>query len=156
MELKLELESNTGASAEARDELRILAGRVGDRTLADLLLVVSELISNSVKFGPGVQIDVRLAIRSDGSIAGLVVDGGNGRVAIRETDAAEPGGFGLQIVDQVSSAWGVRPRTSDVWFELPAPATAPSAAPRRRSRPARLPLARPRGAEAASARRAGT
>jgi two-component sensor histidine kinase len=120
MELKLEFESNTGASAKARDELRFLEGRVADRTLADLLLVVSELISNGVKFGPGVQIDLRLQIRDDGSISGLVVDGGAGRVALRETDAAEPGGFGLQIVDQLVADWGVRPRTTDVWFELPA------------------------------------
>jgi two-component sensor histidine kinase len=120
MELKLELESTRGASAQARDELRILEDRLGARTLADLLLVVTELVSNSVKFGPGVQIDLRLEIRDDGSVAGLVVDGGAGRVAVLETDAGEPGGFGLQIVDRIAADWGVRPRTTDVWFELAA------------------------------------
>jgi two-component sensor histidine kinase len=120
MELKLELESTTGASAQARDELRLLEGRLGERALADLLLVITELVSNSVKFGPGVQIDLRLEIRDDGSVAGLVVDGGAGLVAIREADTDEPGGFGLQIVDRITSDWGVRPRTTDVWFELPA------------------------------------
>ena len=120
MELKLEFESTTGAAALARDELRMLEERIGERTLSDLLLVITELISNSVKFGPGVQIEVRLALRDDGSVAGIVVDGGTGRVAIRDTDASEPGGFGLQIVDQVTADWGVRPRTTDVWFELPA------------------------------------
>jgi two-component sensor histidine kinase len=119
MELKLELETTTGASAQARDELRLLEGRLGERALADLLLVVTELVSNGVKFGPGVQIELRLEIRGDGSVAGLVVDGGAGLVAIREGDADESGGFGLQIVDQITSDWGVRPRTTDVWFELP-------------------------------------
>ena len=118
MELKLELESTFDASARARDELRILEGRIGRQTLSDLLLVITELISNSVKFGPGVQIDVRIDIRDDGSIQGLVVDGGSGRVAIRDSSFDEPGGFGLQIVDQLASDWGVRPRTSDVWFEF--------------------------------------
>jgi two-component sensor histidine kinase len=118
MELKLELESTLGASAQARDELRLLKDRLGERRLADLLLIVTELVSNSVKFGPGVQIDVRLDIGGDGSIQGLVVDGGSGRVAIRDSAVTEPGGFGLQIVDRLASDWGVRPRTSDVWFEL--------------------------------------
>jgi two-component sensor histidine kinase len=120
VQLKLELESTRGASAQARDQLRILESRLGERTLADLLLVVTELVSNSVKFGPGGQIDLRLEMRDDGSVAGLVFDGGAGGVAMRETDAADPGGFGLQIVDQIASDWGVRPRTTDVWFELSA------------------------------------
>ncbi len=120
MELKLELESTPGASAQARDELRLLKDKVGEQGLADLLLIVTELVSNSVKFGPGVQIDVRLDISDDGSIQGLVVDGGSGRVAIRDSAVTEPGGFGLQIVDRLASDWGVRPRTSDVWFELQA------------------------------------
>jgi two-component sensor histidine kinase len=136
MKLKLELESTSGASAQARDELRILEGRLGGRTLADLRLVVTELISNSVKFGPGGQIDLGLEIRDDGSVAGLVVDGGAGRVARREIDAGERGGFGLQIVDQIASAWGVRPRTTDVWFELAANAAGPHRTAVRSSRAA--------------------
>jgi anti-sigma regulatory factor (Ser/Thr protein kinase) len=153
MELKLVLESTPEASARARDELRLLEGRIGARRLSDLLLVLTELITNSVKFGPGMEIDVRLEIRDDGSINGLVVDGGSGRVEIRDYSAAEPGGFGLRIVDQLASDWGVRPRTSDVWFELggsvndartpasfrarssTAPATRPAAARARRPSP---------------------
>jgi two-component sensor histidine kinase len=117
MELKLELESTPGAAAQARDELRVLQGRIPDHVLTNLLLVVTELVTNSVKFGPGVQIGLRLDV-DDKSVTGLVSDGGHGRVAIRETPASEPGGFGLQIVDRLSASWGVRPGTSDVWFEL--------------------------------------
>ena len=118
MELKLELESTPEASAEARDELRLLEGRIPDQMLSDLLLIVTELITNSVKFGPGLEIELRLDVGDDGSVQGLIVDGGRGRVAIRDTPVSEPGGFGLQIVDTVASRWGVRPNTSDVWFEL--------------------------------------
>jgi len=118
MELKLVLESTPEASGRARVELQLLEGRIGRRRLSDLLLVLTELITNSVKFGPGVQIDVRLEIRDDDSISGLVVDGGSGRVEITDSSITEPGGFGLRIVDQLASDWGVRPRTSDVWFEL--------------------------------------
>jgi anti-sigma regulatory factor (Ser/Thr protein kinase) len=118
MELKLILESTPEASARAREELRLLEGRIGERRLSDLLLVLTELITNSVKFGPGMEIDVRLEIRDDGSINGLVVDGGSGLVQIRDYSVTEPGGFGLRIVDQLAADWGVRPRTSDVWFQL--------------------------------------
>jgi two-component sensor histidine kinase len=135
MELKLELESTPEASARAREELRLLEGRIGRSRLSDLLLVLTELITNSVKFGPGMQIDVRLEIRDDGSINGLVVDGGSGRVQIRDSSVTEPGGFGLRIVDELASDWGVRPRTSDVWFELRAPVSdgRTAATPRARS-----------------------
>jgi anti-sigma regulatory factor (Ser/Thr protein kinase) len=142
MELKLELESTPEASARARAELRLLEERIGCRRLSDLLLVLTELITNSVKFGPGVQIDVRLDIRDDGSVSGLVVDGGSGRVEIRDNPITEPGGFGLRIVDQLASDWGVRPRTSDVWFELGGSASDARTAETPRARSATGPAAR--------------
>ena len=142
MELKLEVESIPGAAAQARDELRVLDGRVPEQLLSNLLLVVTELVTNSVKFGPGVQIKIRVYIADDGSVKGLVTDGGNGRVAIRDTPANEPGGFGLQIVDRLASSWGVRPGTSDVWFELTDEGVDPArTAGRHRGRSARQPVA---------------
>jgi two-component sensor histidine kinase len=119
MELKLELESVPGASAEARERLRGLSKTVSGRTLADLLFVVTELVTNSVKFGPGEPIELMLDIHEDGSVVGLVGDGGVGTVAISGQRASTAGGLGLRIVDQLTSNWGVGPRRTDVWFELP-------------------------------------
>lgn len=123
MELKLEFESVPGASAEARERLRGLSESVSHRTLADLLFVVTELVTNSVKFGPGEPIELLLDVHEDGSILGLVGDGGSGTVAISGERASAAGGLGLRIVDQLTSNWGVGPRRTDVWFELPSPAS---------------------------------
>jgi hypothetical protein len=143
MQLKLELESIPGAGARARYELRVLEGRVPDQLLTNLLLVVTELVTNSVKFGPGVQIEIVLDVPGDGSVKGLVSDGGSGRVAIRDTPAYEPGGFGLQIVDRLATSWGVRPGTSDVWFELTNEGVDPARTGGwHRGRPARRPVTR--------------
>jgi two-component sensor histidine kinase len=123
MELKLELDSVSAASAEARRELRTLAGDLGDRTLADLLFIVTELVSNGVKFGPGMPIEVLVDVHQDGSVLGLVGDRGGGGIAIRHPATLESGGIGLQIVDGLASSWGIGPRKSDVWFRLASPAS---------------------------------
>ena len=122
MELKLELESVSGASAEARNELRALSGGLAERTLADLLFIVTELVSNGVKFGPGLPIEVLVDVHEDGSVLGLVADRGAGEIAIRERAGLESGGMGLRIVDGLASSWGVGPQKSDVWFQLASPA----------------------------------
>jgi two-component sensor histidine kinase len=122
MELTLELESDPAASSEARSELRKLAGDMSQRTLSDLLFIVTELVSNGVKFGDGLPIEVLVDVHGDGTVVGLVGDRGEGGIAIRHRAALEPGGMGLQIVDSLASTWGVGPRRSDVWFELASPA----------------------------------
>jgi two-component sensor histidine kinase len=122
MELTLELESESTATAEARSELRTLARDLSQRTLADLLFVVTELVSNGVKYGPGLPIEVLVDVHEDGSVLGLVGDRGGGGIAIRHLATPESGGIGLQIVDGLASDWGIGPRKSDVWFQLARPA----------------------------------
>ena len=118
MGVKLELEPGPEAGRQARDEVRDrLRNRVDDGLLTDLQLVVSELVTNSVRYGPGETIEVEIAVSEDGSITGEVEDHGTGEVAMREiTD--EGGGFGLRIVDALASRWGVRDGSTHVWFEL--------------------------------------
>jgi anti-sigma regulatory factor (Ser/Thr protein kinase) len=118
MELKLELDSDSAASAEARSELRTLAGDLSQRTLADLLFIVTELVTNGVKFGPGLPIEVLVDVHEDGSVLGLVGDRGRGGISIHHLGTLESGGMGLQIVDGLASDWGIGPRKSDVWFQL--------------------------------------
>ena len=49
-----------------------------------LLTIVSELVANSVKHGPGGPIHVNVNVSEDGAVLGRVEDGGRGRVAVRE------------------------------------------------------------------------
>jgi anti-sigma regulatory factor (Ser/Thr protein kinase) len=82
-------------------------------------LVVSELVTNSVRHGPGALITLRLATHASGDIAGDVEDHGEGEVAIRETGVhGAIGGLGLPIVDSLTSDWGVHPDSTHVWFRF--------------------------------------
>ncbi len=100
----------------------------GDPTLPpsardDVLLLVTELVTNAVRHGGGVpdrsiELDIQ---REDGYVRVRVVDPG--------TDFARPespshgdssGGWGLFLVDRIAERWGVCPAPSGtcVWFEL--------------------------------------
>jgi two-component sensor histidine kinase len=118
MGIMLELEPGPEAGHRARDEVGyLLRDRVGDGLLTDLQLIVSELVTNSVRYGPGETIEVGIAVAESGSITGEVEDHGRGEVAMREiTDKG--GGFGLRIVDALASRWGVCEGSTHVWFEL--------------------------------------
>jgi two-component sensor histidine kinase len=84
------------------------------------LTIVSELVANSVKHGPGGPIHVNLNVFEDGTVLGRVEDGGRGRVAIREGINPAAGGMGLKVVDAFADRWGVEEGTTNVWFELAA------------------------------------
>jgi anti-sigma regulatory factor (Ser/Thr protein kinase) len=119
------LVSEEGSIADARWHVRFaLEHRVDAGALADVELVVSELVTNAVRHGPGKLITMRLVTDADGSIAGDVDDRGQGVVAIRQRDLDTEGGMGLPIVEALTSAWGVYPGSSHVWFRFDAAAAA--------------------------------
>jgi anti-sigma regulatory factor (Ser/Thr protein kinase) len=95
--------------------------------LEDLQLVVSELVTNSVKFGPKRPITLALSLRNEGVVRGEVIDQGDGERAKIEmtTEPTVDGGWGLHLVDQVAARWGVQEGSTHVWFEI---------GPRRRKR----------------------
>lgn len=131
--LVVHLPDDRGAPAAARDAVAVrLRGVVGAQILDDVLLVVSELVTNAFVHGRGT---IGLWLRLDGALlVGQVSDEGAGfapRRAGRSDDGA--GGRGLRIVDSLACRWGVEPSSSTVWFELaatcpdepPAPAWGP-------------------------------
>jgi serine/threonine-protein kinase RsbW len=90
-----------------------------------LLLLVSELVSNSVRHaGLGEDERIRLRARSDDECAYIeVCDAGRtGRVPVRRAQGAtlEAGGLGLVLVDEMADRWGVACNDDEtcVWFEL--------------------------------------
>lgn len=91
--------------------------------LEDVRLVVSELVTNSVRhagLSPDQQISLAIVI-SHGSVRGRVCDSGPGFEKPSEprprTDLS--GGFGLPIVERISDRWGVeRNGCACVWFEI--------------------------------------
>jgi anti-sigma regulatory factor (Ser/Thr protein kinase) len=123
--LEATLPANPAAAATARAALtRWLSGHVPVNVLEDARLLASELISNGLRHPQISDGDsLRLAVRlSEGALRVEVRDPGTtGVVAPREPDRVHGGGFGLHLVDLVSTRWGVnRTNGTRVWFEVDA------------------------------------
>jgi anti-sigma regulatory factor (Ser/Thr protein kinase) len=96
---------------------------VGEERLADLRLLTSELVSNAVKYGGegSLLLHVRQA---EERLRVEVVDQGTGFQAQETADARDRqdlelvGGWGLPIVQALSSAWGSFEGSTHVWFEF--------------------------------------
>lgn len=99
----------------------VLAGHVPNRTVADAQLVLSELVTNSVRHaGLDAGAVLRIAASLTGGVLRLEVidEGRNGAVAVRPPSIAG-GGFGLNVVEMLSRAWGVeRQGGTRVWVEM--------------------------------------
>jgi two-component sensor histidine kinase len=113
---------STAAPSQARTLARGLADDLRPEMLADLRVVISELVANAVKYGPGGPIHVELDVVSAGHVRGSVteqLDDGH-RVTkphIVEIPGAH-GGYGLRLVDGLTTDWGVGEDSTVVWFEL--------------------------------------
>jgi two-component sensor histidine kinase len=118
-DLNLELTAGLDGPSLAR---RAVTARLGARMpaarLSVLLLVVTELVTNSVKYGPGRTIRLAIEMSIDGTVSGRVEDGGHGRVAVRENVNPAEGGMGLKLVDSFTDRWGIEEGTTNVWFEI--------------------------------------
>lgn len=121
--LHLQLRPGPEAAGEGRHALDRLEGSIDDRQLNELRLLVTELLTNSVRHGVGdrggwVSLDVeiysnavRVVVRDNGP--GFVLDGPP------RPHLDRPGGWGLCLVDRLADRWGVdRDGETSVWFEL--------------------------------------
>jgi anti-sigma regulatory factor (Ser/Thr protein kinase) len=117
-ELTIRPDPNAPATARAA-VARELGDGVSAELLADLRLVVTELVTNAVKYGPGRPVKLRLTVESPTAVRGEVVDDGEPTTDLRMAAApGEAGGFGLHLVDRLASRWGVYEGSTHVWFEL--------------------------------------
>ena len=103
LSVTLQLERDKDAPKRARTMVRGLRPLLGEERTADATLLVSELVTNAVKYGSG---PVELHVEAD--------DARRGRFTI--SDAG--GGYGLHLVDRIADDWGVTHASMHVWFEL--------------------------------------
>jgi anti-sigma regulatory factor (Ser/Thr protein kinase) len=119
------ISGGAAAAARARELLtEMLAPTTPENTLHDLHLLTTELVTNAVRHA---DVDesgtLELSVASGPALLRVsVIDpGGDTEPAVQSLDVNVPGGMGLFLVDQISTAWGVeqlRDGATEVWFEL--------------------------------------
>jgi anti-sigma regulatory factor (Ser/Thr protein kinase) len=121
-EVRLRLASGPDAVSAARRSLDTLEPEVGQELLHDMRLLVSELVTNSVRHArrcEGDHVELQVAVHSE-LIYVSVTDTGSGfDVAARAPDDDPGSGWGLFLVEQLSERWGVELNgNTRVWFEI--------------------------------------
>jgi anti-sigma regulatory factor (Ser/Thr protein kinase) len=122
-ELNFELTGGPYAVTAARLALSELDELVDESLAFDIRLLVSELVTNSVRhaeIGPEDSIKLGVVV-DDGNVRVEVVDDGPGFDPPEATDdAAETRdrGWGLFFVTQLADRWGVDRDGGRVWFEI--------------------------------------
>lgn len=84
------------------------------------LLLVSELVTNGLRYGSGQLVALRLALTSDLLIV-EVDDGSSARPSLRCAGSDAESGRGLFLVDTLADAWGVSPDGTTTWAVLNVP-----------------------------------
>jgi anti-sigma regulatory factor (Ser/Thr protein kinase) len=116
----LELPRTLEAPAQARDALMQLEPSLPDHVLPDMTLLVSELITNSVKYGGDGPVRLEIT-HDDQAIRTEIVDQGVGFTPKeRDGDLSRVGGWGLHLVEELTDRWGTFEGSTHVWFEIDA------------------------------------
>jgi anti-sigma regulatory factor (Ser/Thr protein kinase) len=120
-QLELRLRPDANSPAEARRSLEALRPGLNDLLVDDAVLLVSEVVSNSVRHGclddtDAIEVRVR---RSRSKLRVDVMDPGPGFDPRRVGNSQPDGGWGLKLLDRLATRWGVeREDGTRVWFEL--------------------------------------
>jgi serine/threonine-protein kinase RsbW len=119
---RLSLRPDPSAPRVARRRLKSILRDVPSRALDDILLLTTELLTNSLRHaGLGAKDRVHLVVRSTKSAVRVAItDPGSGEVfSPRRPGPQETGGRGLLLVAEMSDRWGVdRSQATTVWFEV--------------------------------------
>src|SRR4051812_39698346 len=121
---EIALPTGSGAPGAARMVVaHCLTGLVSRQILLDAQLLVSEVVTNSVRHGElsdGDSVLVRVYVAAESVRFEIVNPGSAGAVTARPPDRqSRGGGFGLDLVDRLTASWGVRRNGgTSVWFEM--------------------------------------
>jgi anti-sigma regulatory factor (Ser/Thr protein kinase) len=119
---ELRFAPTAGAPSQARVAVKATLSHRSKETIETACLLVSELVTNSLRHGKAIlnaSVVLRIA-QHDQVIRIEVVDWGRGFDYHRRSEPLDhAGGWGLYLVEQLSSRWGIERGTPNVvWFEL--------------------------------------
>src|SRR4051794_29612453 len=118
-QLDVDIARDTSAPANARRAVERFGDHLQPDIVPDVKLLVSELITNSVKYGRDGTVQLKLRSEAPEHVHVEVVDQGVGFVpSARDRPKTEPGGWGLHLVEALTRRWGVHEGSTHVWFEI--------------------------------------
>jgi anti-sigma regulatory factor (Ser/Thr protein kinase) len=117
----LEFNPSPSVPRTARDAARVLSPPVSQRRLEDVRLLVSEIVTNSVRHA-GMRAEEWIRVRME-------IGGGRVRIEVTDTGAGfdrpvkpEPlgeSGWGMFLLEEIADRWGVdHDGETCVWFEI--------------------------------------
>jgi anti-sigma regulatory factor (Ser/Thr protein kinase) len=120
--LHMQLKRGAQAAREGRHALDRLEGSIDDGQLDVLRLLVTELVTNSVRHAKAAHAWIALDVEIyANSVRVAVTDRGPGFKAPAEPEPHpdRPGGWGLCLVHRLADRWGVATNgQTAVWFEM--------------------------------------
>jgi anti-sigma regulatory factor (Ser/Thr protein kinase) len=121
-DVSIQLEAGPSAAALARNALVPIERDVSDDLMADVRLLVSELVTNSVRHAdmpPPGRVSLEVSV-DERKIHVEVQDSGPGfEPHPRREGQSKGGGWGLYLVERLADRWGVIcNRFTRVWFEI--------------------------------------
>lgn len=124
MRFTLSLPHDADSICAARHALDVLAPSLDDLTLRNARLLVSEIVTNAIRYADGL---IELVVdEQDGRLHVEVVDRGPGFEPEGRSAGQDVGsGWGLHILSRLATRWGVDDAEgARVWFELERSGTA--------------------------------
>lgn len=121
-ERQFELAGGPYAATAARLALDNLDAELDPVLAQDLRLLVTEAVKNSVQHagvGPEDSIGLKITVRPEQVRIEVTDDGPGFEPDASRPDEDESSGWGLFLIDQLSSRWGVvQEERTTVWFEV--------------------------------------
>ncbi len=118
-ELSLRLDGGPGAPAEARRALGRFDPALAPELMETVTLLASELVANAVVHGHGDHVDLDVGLRPAKVRVEVGNDSSASEVVRRSPEPGRAGGWGLYMVDELASRWGVvEGPVTRVWFEI--------------------------------------
>jgi anti-sigma regulatory factor (Ser/Thr protein kinase) len=119
MTFTVDIPRDERAPATARDAIRQVDAHLDPDVVPDMTLLVSELVTNSVKYGGDGVVRLEIDVRGRTQVRVEVVDQGGGFIPVaRSKPKTDVGGWGLHLVEQLTTRWGVHAGSTHVWFEI--------------------------------------
>ena len=117
--LDVDIPRDPQAPRLARRAVESLGPAIDPDVKPDVVLLVSELVTNSVKYGA--EGDLRLQIEAPEPRrlrVEVINEGASFEPKARTRPKTEAGGWGLHLVETLADRWGVHAGSTHVWFEI--------------------------------------